>query len=173
MPFLVHTLLVAPTLPGAWVTCKRGRCSPAVAGAFAALTVAIGLVIIMLVFRWYEVRIPAYGEAAKSSNPREQHEVVLVAFPPCGALASSTSHACAKVEAYLRFAGIPFKKENGSPDRAPRKAVRTTGPFSPRRSAALRCAAPLSSRKAVQIKRRSKQCTEGRTLPCAPIKRSG
>ena len=132
MPFLVHTLLVAPTLPGAWVTCKRGRCSPAVAGAFAALTVAIGLVIIMLVFRWYEVRIPAYGEAAKSSNPREQHEVVLVAFPPCGALASSTSHACAKVEAYLRFAGIPFKKENGSPDQAPRKAVRTTGPFSPR-----------------------------------------
>lgn len=95
-------------------------------------TIALGLVVVMLVFHWYEVEGPKYGEATKCGNPREQHELVLVAFPPCGALTSSTSHSCATVEAYLRMAGIPFRKESGSPSQAPRKAVRA-GPLPPLR----------------------------------------
>lgn len=96
------------------------------AGAIAAGTVAFAFVIAMLVFKWFEVDAPIYGEAAKKNNPREKREILLLAYPPCGALASSSSQSCAKVETYLRMAGIPFKKECGNPALAPRNMVRFT-----------------------------------------------
>ena len=77
----------------------------------------------MLVFRWFAVEAADWGEAAKAGNPREQHLVLLYTVPPCGALASSASLACARVETYMRMTSIPYKKLAATADEAPRRHV--------------------------------------------------